>query len=455
MPEKILIIDDDSSFREVLKFHLLEKGYEVDSAADGITGLQLFKETAYPLVITDFKMPGIDGLTLLKSLLKTRPDTLVIVLTAFGEVEVAVEAMKSGAFDFIAKPFDREHFKFTVEKALEHYRLRATVAKLKEQIGSSGKELLYQSSVMRQIVRSADRVAESDATVMILGESGTGKELLARRIHQKSSRSKGPFVAVNCAAIPRDLLESELFGHAKGAFTGAFRDRTGKFEQANGGTILLDEITDLPLELQPRLLRTIQERLVDIIGKEAPVPVDVRIIAATNQDIDKAVKDGRFRNDLYFRINVFPIEIPPLRKRTEDIPLLTHTFLKKYGEGRSFQLAPSLLKRLESHSWPGNVRELENICHRLVLQTNRDELTEDLLPRSLSPSVGPATVCIDPELELPAGGVSLPDLERKIIVKALEINNYNQSRTARFLGVRRHVLLYRIDKYKIPMPERR
>ncbi len=449
MKARVLLIDDDESFREVMLFNLQEEGLEVDVARDGHEGLNLFFKKDYQLVITDLKMPGADGMEVLRSIKQRSPEVPVVVITAFGDIATAVQAMKEGAYDFLPKPCERDHFKLVVKKALEHFRLKREVQDLRQQLAGGPPELVFQSRAMEKVVALADKVAAYEATVLILGESGTGKELLARRIHHQSPRAKGPFVAINCGAIPRDLLESELFGYRKGAFTGADRDKKGRFELANGGTIFLDEIGELPLELQVKLLRVLQERTIDVLGAEGPRPVDVRIIAATNRDLEKMVKEGAFREDLYFRLNVFPIRIPPLRQRPEDIPVLMRHFLKVYGPGRRWRISPAVMNRLKGLSWRGNVRELENICQRMVLLAEGEEITEELLdyldleaPMSNLASTG---------ISLPPEGISLLDIEKEVIIKALEMNNYNQSQTARFLRIPRHVLLYRIEKYQIPL----
>lgn len=446
---RVLLIDDDESFREVMLFNLQEEGLEVDVARDGHEGLNLFFKKDYQLVITDLKMPGADGMEVLRSIKQRSPEVPVVVITAFGDIATAVQAMKEGAYDFLPKPCERDHFKLVVKKALEHFRLKREVQDLRQQLAGGPPELVFQSRAMEKVVALADKVAAYEATVLILGESGTGKELLARRIHHQSPRARGPFVAINCGAIPRDLLESELFGYRKGAFTGADRDKKGRFELANGGTIFLDEIAELPLELQVKLLRVLQERTIDVLGAEGPRPVDVRIIAATNRDLEKMVKEGAFREDLYFRLNVFPIRIPPLRQRPEDIPVLIRHFLKVYGPGRRWRISPAVMNRLKGLSWRGNVRELENICQRMVLLAEGEEITEELLdyldleaPMSNLASTG---------ISLPPEGISLLDIEKEVIIKALEMNNYNQSQTARFLRIPRHVLLYRIEKYQIPL----
>ncbi len=452
---KILLADDDSSFLQVMLFNLTELGYQVDTAEDGVIALTKFKKHKYPLVITDVRMPRMDGLALLNEIKILSPETLVIVVTAFGEVDVAVNAMKAGAFDFIPKPCNRDHFRITVKKALEHIGLKQKVKELQTRLDSSQKKMLYKSEKMSSVISLSERVAETDATVLIQGESGTGKELLARHIHKQSPRSSKPFVAVNCAAIPRDLLESELFGHVKGAFTGVIRNRKGKFEQAGEGTLFLDEIAELPVEVQPRLLRALQENKIDLVGGEKPVPVQARIITATNRDLDLEVKEGRFREDLFFRVNIFPITLPPLRERRGDILVLIHHFLDKYGKGKSFTLSKKVIATLEALDWPGNVRELENICQRLVIQADGEKIDETLLPDNLHHFTPGASQSGDVTFQLPKSGFSLVQLEKEIIEKSLEINQFNQTKTAKYLGIARHVLLYRLEKYGIDLKGRR
>ena len=448
----VLVADDDASFREVLAYHLQEEGYEPDTAADGEEALKRFDPSVHSVVVTDMKMPRMGGMDLLKAIKRRAPDTLVIVITAFGDLTTAVEAMKAGAFDFLPKPCDRDHFKLTVRKAIEHAGLRAEVRELHNRLDSAGKELVFRSETMRKVVAMADRVARSEGTVLILGESGTGKELIARRIHRASDRRDGPFVAINLAAVPRELIESELFGHARGSFTGAVRDRKGRFEQANGGTIFLDEIGDGPIEVQPALLRVLQERVVQPIGRDAPVNVDVRVVSATHRDLRKLVAEGAFREDLYFRLAVLPIDVPPLRQRTEDIAPLVEHFLRRHGGDRVLAASEALLRKLEAHEWRGNVRELENYCQRIAVLAEDELLGEELAPEPSGASAGAATV--GPSIQLPAEGISLVDLEREVIVRALEMNHYNQSQTAKFLRIPRHILLYRLEKHQIPVKER-
>jgi two-component system NtrC family response regulator len=342
-----------------------------------------------------------------------------------------------------------------IQKAFDHIDLKEKAEKYESMKASESGDVIFQSAVMEKLIHLSDRIALSNATVLLLGESGTGKEVVAKRIHIKSERSTGPFVPVNCAAIPRDLLESELFGHVKGAFTGATRDRKGKFQQATGGTIFLDEIGELPAELQPRLLRVLQEQKVDVVGGESSQQIDVRVLAATNRNLEEAVRNGSFREDLYFRLHVVPIEIPPLRDRQGDIVLLADHFLTKHSQGAHYRLSKEILDSLESYDWPGNVRELESTCQRLVLLANENELLAELLPASMAlPALRRTDKGSDLVFKIPPKGISLDELERQIIIASLRKNEYNQSQTARFLQIPRHVLLYRIEKYKINMKKK-
>ena len=452
---RVLIIDDDDSFREVMLFHLEEDGIEADAAADGQAGLAAFDPDVHAVVVTDLKMPGLDGMEVLRQIRERAPATVVVVISAFGTIEKAVEALKGGAFDFIPKPCSRDHFKVVVNKALEHHRLENRVHELEFVVQSGGRELLFRSAKMRDVVELADKVARTNATALISGESGTGKELIARRLHQKSARRASGFVAVNCGAIPKDLMESELFGHVKGAFTGAARDRKGKFELADGGTLFLDEVGEIPLELQAKLLRALAENVIDVVGREQPAPVDVRVIAASNKDLAEEVAGGRFRGDLFYRLNVIQIALPPLRERGDDVVLLAEAFLRRFAPGRALHLDAATQGLMTAYAWPGNVRELENVIQRVAVLAEDDQIGPDLLPAALrEPAAEPEIASPGHGITLPKEGVSLVDLERDVIVRALEMNDFNQAQTARFLRIPRHVLLYRIEKYEIATSRR-
>lgn len=452
MKPVILIIDDDTSLRRVLEYNLQEAGYAVATAASGDEGLLLFDKISPDLVISDMKMPGMDGMTLLKSIRERSPEMLVIMITAFGTVDIAVEAMKSGAYDYITKPFNRDDLRLTVAKALQFRGLTVENKSLKEKLAEQNdfKSLIGSSTSMQQVYQIISKVADTDASVLITGESGTGKELVARSLHEKSARKNATFVAINCAAIPRELLESELFGHVKGAFTGAIKDKTGKFQQAEGGTLFLDEVGELPLELQPKLLRALQERTVVPVGGTREFKLDVRVVAATNVNIEKALADGMFREDLYYRLAVIPIDLPPLRQRRDDIPLLLRHFSKKYS-APTVSFDKQALKVLSEYNWPGNVRELENLVERLLILRESDSIGIENLPLKIrnNCNVQEKSGSGGEIINLPEEGYSLEQLEREIVLQALKRNAWNQTAAARFLRIPRHTLIYRMEKYSI------
>jgi DNA-binding NtrC family response regulator len=449
--KSILLIDDDESLRRVVEYNLREDGYEVVTAENGRVGLQRFQETGADLVLTDIRMPEMDGVELMARLKAMAPDLPIIVLTAHGTIDSAVEAMKVGAFDYLTKPFSRDQLLAAVRKALELGALASENRQLRQFVRErfSFASMIGGSRAIRAVTDTAARVAGSDTTVLLEGESGTGKELLAKAIHVNSSRSTGPFVTVNCAAIPENLLESELFGHRRGAFTGAVADKPGKFETANRGTIFLDEIGDLPLLLQVKLLRVLQEREVDKVGENRPIKVDVRVIAATNRDVEKMTSDGTFREDLYYRLAVVSIRVPPLRERSDDIPLLADHFLAKYAE-RLSRPRPTVDRAVYSafnlYAWPGNIRELENVIERALVLDRDGILGLDDLPDRLKAS---GARFGNLRLELPDEGISLEDIERELLLAALEKHNWNQTRAAAYLNITRSTLLYRMQKFSL------
>ena len=444
--KSILIVEDDISLRRVLEFTLDEAGYQTSTATTGEEGLALFRQQSPRLVITDIQMPGMSGIDLLAKVKQESPDTLVIVITAFASVEQAVEAMKAGAYDYLTKPFSRDQLRLTVEKALAYEGLQRENVRLREELGAQRalERIVGVSAGMQQIVDMIKRVAPSEATVLIEGESGTGKELVARAIHELSERHQEPFVAVNCAAIPANLLESELFGHVRGAFTGAVRDRLGKFAQAQGGTLFLDEVGELPLELQPKLLRALQEKEVEPVGGTS-VSVDVRLVAATNMHLEKALEEGAFREDLYYRLAVVPIHVPPLRQRREDIELLLRHFITKQGCDE-IDLSGAFMEHIRNYAWPGNVRELQNMVERMLVMRSGDQLDVDDLPASVRQGGRQATGRV---VQLPEEGYPLEKLEEEVVREALEKCHWNQTRAAEFLSIPRHVLVYRMEKYAI------
>jgi two-component system NtrC family response regulator len=448
----ILLIDDDASLRRVTEYHLQQAGYRVLTAGDGREGVRLFQQERPMLVITDLQMPGQSGLEVLEQVKAVDAETLVIVITAYGTIEQAVVAMKKGAHDFLTKPVSRDALLLAVGKIAALHGLREENRRLREQLGEQVEfdHLIGNSDAMREVLEIVRRAAPSEASVLLTGESGTGKELVARAIHQASDRRQAAFVAVNCAAIPADLLESELFGHVRGAFTGAIADRAGKFERAHGGTLFLDEVGELPAALQPKLLRALQEHEIDPVGGQ-PRKIDVRVVAATNRNIEAALATGQFREDLYYRLAVITVELPPLRARRNDIPLLIQHFLRKYSDG-NLPVSDAALALLVRNDWPGNVRELENTVQRMVLLRRGDRLDVADLPDKIR---GGQLVTVERPsgvVQLPDEGYSLEVLEREVVLQALERNGWNQSRAAMFLRIPRHVLLYRMEKYGIHKP---
>lgn len=447
MKPRILLIDDDASLRRVTEYNLSRGGFTVLGAASGREGLALFHRHNPDMVITDVQLGDLDGLQILAAVKKESPHTPVLVITAFGSIELAVKAMQEGAFTFLTKPFDREALRLSCRKALEMRLLHEQKQQLSGEVnrltGTEGMETA--NSAMAELLDTARRAANSEATVLIAGESGTGKEVLARLIHQHSPRAQGPMVAVNCAAIPETLLESELFGHVKGAFTGAVSNRKGRFQAAAGGTLFLDEIGELRLDLQAKLLRAIQERVVSPVGADAPEAVDVRLIAASNRDLYAAIGQGTFREDLYYRLGVIVLPLPPLRERREDIPGLVSHFLLKVGAPAGVRFSAEALARLKAHPWPGNIRELQNIVERAVILRRGLLIEADELQLAACPQ--PATENGIPEI--PDEGLSLEAVEQGLIKKALAKAGGNRSEAARLLKIPRHVLIYRLEKFKI------
>lgn len=447
---RVLVVDDDRSLREVVSYILGEDGHEVLTAADGEEGWRRIVADAPDLVLTDLRMPGCDGMELLRRLggATGRPPLPVIMFTAYGTVEQAVEAMLAGATSYLLKPFNRAELRLIVRRALEVHRLEADVRRLRLAVrdGAASGAILHASAAMSAVAAQIAQVAPSQAPVLIAGESGTGKELVARAVHEGSSRAEGPFVAVNCGALPASLFESELFGHVKGAFTGADRDAPGRIRAAAGGTLLLDEIGELPLELQPKLLRVLEERAVDPVGGNAPVPVDFRLICATNRDLDKDVEAGRFREDLYYRLAVIILHVPPLRERPDDVPLLWEHFTELH-HGSPRTSSPALIKALLRRPWPGNVRELRNLNQRLVLTSAGETMDISDLEAAGAGVAASAAVSGLPLGAFPAEGFALQDLEKETVRRALEMCGGNKTRAASYLRIPRHVLLYRLEKY--------
>jgi two-component system response regulator FlrC len=432
----VLVVEDDDDLREALTDTLELSGYSAIATADAEQALAWLDKGNPGLVLTDVQMPGMDGHALLRTLKARRPDLPVILMTAYGQIDRAVQAMRDGAVDYLPKPFEPD-------------RLLATVARYFRQMGEApASGLVAEDPTSRALQDLARRVAASEASVLLTGESGVGKEVFARYIHRHSARHKGPFVAVNCAAIPENLLESVLFGHEKGAFTGACAAQPGKFEQANGGILLLDEISELPLNLQAKLLRVLQEREVERVGGRNAVPLDARVIAATNRDLAAWVREGKFREDLYYRLNVFPLEIPPLRERPADIPALARHFLKRSEQlvGRGgFSLSGAALAELTGYGWPGNIRELGNVIQRAMILATDAEIGPDhlMLPRSTTRALPVAAR----ETGLP-GDVGLKDVERETILGTLKRMDGSRRRTAEALDMSERTLRHKLKRYR-------
>jgi two-component system response regulator PilR (NtrC family) len=454
--KKLLIVDDEKSMREFLAIVLRKEGYYVTAVADGESALRLLEQDIFDLVMTDMKMPGMDGLALLRSIKQLSPRTVVLMITAYASTENAVEAMRAGAYDYVTKPFQIDEVKLLINKALDHRNLEEENRRLKEQFHQleGFEQLVGRSHSMQRVLELINKVADSNSNVLIFGESGTGKELVARALHSRSRRKEKPFVTINCSALPEPLLESELFGHMKGSFTGAVSNKEGLFEVANEGTIFLDEIGDTPAAIQVKLLRVLQEKEFRRVGGTKDIRVDVRVIAATNKDLEKAIADGTFREDLYYRLDVIPIHLPPLRERRDDIPMLAEHFVGKYGRTGAVSvtgLAPGALQVLSAHDWRGNVRELEHLVERAVTLATSPLLTPDLLTACLQrPDSTVAAVITD---QLPPDGIDLESmvnlLERKLLLQALDRSGGIKKRAAQLLGLNFRSFRYRLEKYGI------
>jgi DNA-binding NtrC family response regulator len=443
----ILVVDDDEIVRESLLEWLREDGYHVEAAEDGFKALEKFKERSWNIALVDLKMPKMDGLELMEKIKETRPETEVIIITAYATVNTAVQAIKVGAYDYLVKPFNPEELSLIIKRLVESQSLIKEISHLRKELQKQYQfyDLISKSAKMQKIFDLARTIAKSNSNILILGESGTGKELLARAIHNESLRAAGPFIPVSCVALTETLLESELFGHEKGAFTDAIAQKKGKFELADGGTIFLDEIGDISPKLQLSLLRVLQEKEFTRVGGTKSIKVDVRIIAATNRDLKKAVDEGKFRDDLYYRLNVISIELPPLREHTEDIPLLVNHFIEKFNiemGGKVERISEEALDLLMEYNWPGNVRELENVIERaMVIIKGTFIKGEDLH--------------LSPQVMKEKGGVSSSDdktiksIEKKHIAKILKENNWNIQKSAEQLGIDRVTLYNKIKKYKL------
>ena len=438
--KSILVVDDEKAQREILEMILADEGYDVTTAASGEAALKFAKERRFDLALTDLKMTGMDGIELLQHLLAYDSSIIVILLTAHGSIESAKEALRRGAFDYLEKPYDKAALLETINRALDR-------------LDAIDSEIISASPKMETVKKMILKVARSNSTVLIRGESGTGKELIARAVHNQSPRAAEMFQAVNCAAINENLLESELFGHEKGSFTGAHAEKKGLFEIADRGTLFLDEIAELDVGIQAKLLRALQERKIRRVGGTHEISVDVRVIAATNRDLRAMVSDGRFRDDLYYRINVLSIDVPPLRERREDIPVLIDYFLKKHTKNTSrliSGLTPETRKLMIDYSWPGNVRQLESAIERAILLTEGDKITLEDLPSEVRQEVGPAA---EGAFKLPAEGINFEDVERNLITQAMEQTDYNITKAAKLLGLTFRTLQYRLEKFGIKKPE--
>ncbi len=448
MKARILVVDDERHQRDILKVILEGEGYDVTVAGNARQALEQARDGGFDVVLTDLKMPDQSGIELLSELLRIQPGLCVVLMTAHGSIDSAVEAMRQGAFDYLTKPLERDQMLLVVRRALERSRLVRENRMLRDQLRDRFHldNIVGAHGSMHDVFRIVHKVAASSSTVLIYGESGTGKELVARALHFQSDRKARPFYAVNVAALPESILETELFGHEKGAFTGAETRKIGLFEQASGSTLFLDEVGDLKRDLQVKLLRTLQEREIMRVGGTERIKVDVRIIAATNQDLEKAVREGRFREDLYYRLNVIPIVLPPLRERRTDIPLLVEHFMKKYATGTRRTIGDRALKALSEYDWPGNVRELESVIERALLLAEGEEILPSDLPSAvragLSVPRGPLA------LDIPESGIDLESVERSLVLKALEKAEGNVSRAARLLGLTRRTMQYRLEKFQ-------
>lgn len=470
---QILVVDDEEKMRNLLKKVLVKQGFSVRTAPNGIDALGKVKENPFDIVIADIRMPEMNGMEVLKAVKEIRPEIYVIIMTAFGSIDSAVEAMKKGAYDYITKPFKMSEISIVVGKAFEEKRLREEVASLRKEVRSKYKfdNIVGKSKVMQDIFDLIRRVSDSKSTVLIYGKSGTGKELVAKAIHYNSPRKDKTFVAVNCSAIPETLLESELFGHVKGSFTGAVATRKGLFEAADGGTIFLDEIGDISPAMQVKLLRVLQEREIRRVGGPETIKVDIRLIAASNQNLEEAVKRGEFRDDLFYRINVISIVLPELKDRQDDIPLLANYFLEKYSQGEKKEIksiSKEAMNLLLNYHWPGNVRELENVIERAIALGNHSEILPGDLPTSISGVV--AVVRLGTHQEMQTGGLSpnirdsekisavretlpenatIEELERDYIARVLKNTKGHKINTARILGIDRRTLYRKLKKYNL------
>ena len=449
----VLLVEDDDSLREILSMALEDHDYTVDQAPDARRALELYDPKTHEVVLTDMRMPGMNGLELMDRLLAICPDAVILVLTAFGGPQGSLDAVRRGAFHYVEKPVNTRALLNALERAVAHAREVHGAPPQPAAAHHAPSKLIAVSPSMNRVLHIVDRVADSDAPVMIVGESGVGKELVARSIHERSTRAAKPFVAINCAAIPADLLESMLFGHEKGAFTGAATATRGKFMQADQGTLFLDEIAEMSPQLQSKLLRVVQDGMVERVGSVSPQRVDVRLVCATHQDLKAGIEQGTFRKDLYYRLCVIPIDVPPLRHRAQDIPVLMRHFLRVLAPTPELRFSKEVDEVFMGYAWPGNIRELRNVVERMVLLRAQDVLGIEDVPQELracDPIAHPESPL---PFRLPDDGLDLMELERQIIVSTLRKHRGNQSAAARYLNIPRHVLTYRLEKFDIAQDE--
>ncbi len=450
MDTKILVVDDDQAHRQMLNVVLSAEGYEIHQAEDGAQAVELVEDQFFDIVLMDIRMKNMDGIEAQKHIKKLSPGVIVIMMTAYASVNTAVEALKSGAYDYLTKPIDIEELNLLLKKALHYNRIEKENLYLKEQINQrfDFSNIIGSSSAMTALFDTMSLVAPTDATVLILGESGTGKELIANAIHRNSPRKNNPLVKVNCAALPETLLESELFGHEKGAFTGATARKQGRFQSAHKGTIFLDEVAEMSPQTQAKILRVLQEREFEPVGSAKTVQVDSRILAATNQDLETKIEAGQFREDLYYRLNVVQLELPPLRQRRDDIPLLADLFVKRYSNKNHKLMQgidPLAMDLLMRYAWPGNIRELENVIERAVIMTHDNYIGAADLPAAIYDKKD------DSDLPSPdmMPGLTLKEVEKKMIIRTLDANNGNRTHTAEILGISRRTLQLKLKEYGI------
>jgi DNA-binding NtrC family response regulator len=446
--ERILVVDDEKSMCQFLSIMLRKEGYQITAVDDGKKAIEAIRNQRYDVVLTDIRMSGMDGIEVLKEIKKQDPTIPVVIMTAYASQKTAIEAVNQGAFHYLIKHAKNDEIKMVVRNALDMKRVRRENQILKKQLKKTSdlKTIIGKSEEMESIFKLVDKVADTDSTILIYGESGTGKELIARAIHYRSQRSHGPFVSINCGALPENLLESELFGHVKGSFTGAIKDKEGLFKVAQGGTFFLDEVGETSPTIQVKLLRVLQEREVIPVGGTNPIKVDVRLIAATNADLEKAIKNEAFRADLYYRLNVIPVHLPPLRRRRDDVPLLVNHFLQKYNENldpaKQRGIEKDAMEVLVAYDWPGNVRELENVIERATILEETKNITIESLPEKLRRRESSSQTLITDKAQ-----VTLEELEREYLIKVLNDTNWQKKKASAILGINASTLYRKIQRY--------